>query len=547
MGIAMKARVIGVLFAVVLICACSSAEDPTPSPVPETNIVSPVAPTESTNVTLPATPVAAPPSISSDDVQVDIPPDSVHMELPAWVQESPGLALALIYADTIIEARLASIESEVKAHESYGHVAELSYKFNVLQYLKGEGDDELSVQLSSGPKYHAFPDVIDRRSEEEAEDLAEKWLSGQRSARGRDRNVILLLTGGKEKTYTFLYTKRNADRDVSPYLGKSWIAIDDDSLPLTLRFPGSVLSPVTILDLKTRIREMDELTATEFGNCIRLALGYRSLVRDQHLGIYRELTVAGWREPDPFPQYNSMENQQHSSVFAYRLERPPLVSNRFSDYWLDGKDKHLFEIRVRADPNNSERPAYYLEVVSSKGPLPAGEYSIIFAQYHHQLPCTSTYFKEQWSSHDVVELIVTIDNEEETLYEGSVALEELDSGVGADSFRGLITPNSFSLDATTNVTINEIFWDSGEFILRINIDGPTMPTGAVYLNGNYGSWETLHFANASLAVEDGETTLRWGLCDWEWSGGDLLLLRVQEKTQYDWDTSEEECLASRDP
>ena len=101
----------------------------------------------------------------------------VRIEFPAWVEESPGMAQSLATSDVIAKAKFVSLDVAVNSHDSWGHVAELVYTFEAVRYLKGNGDDELVVRMSSGPKYIAFPDWLDNRTQSEAIELADNWLS----------------------------------------------------------------------------------------------------------------------------------------------------------------------------------------------------------------------------------------------------------------------------------------------------------------------------------------------------------------------------------
>ena len=101
----------------------------------------------------------------------------VRIEFPTWVEESPGMAQSLATSDVIGKAKFVSLDVAVKSHASWGHVAEVVYTFEAVRYLKGNGDDELVVRMSSGPKYIAFPDWLDNRTQSEAIELADDWLS----------------------------------------------------------------------------------------------------------------------------------------------------------------------------------------------------------------------------------------------------------------------------------------------------------------------------------------------------------------------------------
>ena len=547
---------IAVLLTLVTLSIACSAElepDPTPSPKAEAHTAvaatapsttppnTRIAPTPTPSATPSPTPEVTPTALLPDDVQIKLPTDSVNIQLPAWAQESPGLALALLDADAIIKAKLVSIVPEVNAHKHWGYVAELLYMFDVLQYLKGEGDNELLVRLYSGPKYIAFPDWLDDRSEEEAKALADIWLSRQKYADSAERDVILLLVCREADNYTFLRTEEGKGQGDDPLHGETWLAADDDSMYQPL-FPGSESTALAVHTLISRIKELEDLGGVEYRQCINSALRYRSQVRGQYLGTYREFTIGGYVEPEPFPQFRPGDS--HSEyVKAYRLQRPPIKSGLFGDYWLDGKDKDLFTMRISAD---SDR---YYEGVYAIRPLPQGEYSVFFSQYHQSLPCHDLRSANAWKTRDTIELIFTVTNFEKEHIAHEAFFDPIAQGssIGADATRGRIDPNSFHVDSSTEVTIKGIDWDSGVVTLSMKVDGPTVPAGTIEVVGQSSGWIMLNLPDAVRTMGDDHTILRWGVCDQPWNRGELLLLRLYKVPYWTFDTNEEECLASLEP
>ena len=137
--------------------------DPTTTPTPAPTLV-------------PATiPTSKPDSGPAPSLRFYV--NRVQIDSPPWVETSPDIARSMVVSAVIAKARFLSIEPVIREHPSWGYVAEMVYRFQVSQYLKGEGPDGLVVNLSSGPKYQAFPDWLTMRGEEEARQLAEKWLA----------------------------------------------------------------------------------------------------------------------------------------------------------------------------------------------------------------------------------------------------------------------------------------------------------------------------------------------------------------------------------
>ena len=137
---------------------CADTNGDAPAPTPEA-VAADATPTAIATTTAAVTPTAV--------------PDVVRVDFPAWVDASPQMAVEIATADVIVQASLSSLESMTKKHQNYGYVAEVIYRFETRQYLKGHGADELEVRIGSGSKYEAFPDLLVERTESEANQLAE--------------------------------------------------------------------------------------------------------------------------------------------------------------------------------------------------------------------------------------------------------------------------------------------------------------------------------------------------------------------------------------
>ena len=329
----------------------------------------------------------------------------VRIEFLTWVEESPGMAQSLATSDVIAKAKFVSLDVTVKSHDSWGHVAELVYTFEAVRYLKGNGDDELVVRMSSGPKYIAFPDWLDNRTQSEAIELADNWLSRSIDIFDNRQNGILLLRrSGQGEDYRFTSSEEGHGYGGSPTLGVTWLA-EDQASTYRHQFQGAKSTTISLSDLSARIEDMRPLTEGEYAPCVAKALYYRSLVRGQLLGTHRELTLGGYREPDPFPRFAAAidsESSENATVFGF--QRPPYRAPRFSDYWLDGRDKDLFALDTGADPR------YTYEGLRTVRALPQGEYIVLYSQFHHSLPCDEPFgfFEEAWESTDTTEWVVNI-------------------------------------------------------------------------------------------------------------------------------------------
>ncbi len=404
---------------VVVSVACSPSPTSVPTPTPTVPAMPTATVAATPDVPTPPNAVATPTSIgyvtSTPTPRarvVSIPEEAsdhlvVKVEFPSWVEESPKMAQVIAGSDVIARAKFVSLESTTNRHDSYGYVVELLYKFEIVEYLKGSGENELVVRMDSGPKYIAFPDWLDHRSEEEAIELAQRWLNRSKSLLLRDKpyGIVLLDWSGYAKGHYFSSASDGQGRGGQPNVGETWLP---EVKPLTYRhrFAPGESGTIPLSDLNSRIEDMRLLMEGDYASCVSMALYNRTMVRDQLLGIYRELTLGGYREPEPFPRYLveiGSEESERVNVFSFR--RPPYQSPRFSDYWLDGRDKDLFTIDVYDDAT------LFYERLSTVGALPQGEYSVHYNQFHSSLPCDEAVFvgyDDTWSSSDTAEWVITV-------------------------------------------------------------------------------------------------------------------------------------------
>ena len=370
----------------------------TPGPTPEATVTLVPSPT--------ATPGPTPaPTATLVPTATSIPsPKIVQIEFPDWVDEYPRFAKYIANSAVVARARYVSVDSVVEEHGNYGHIVVMLYKFRIVEYMKGNGPRELTVSLDSGPKYIAFPDWLDHRTEEEARELAENWLNRSRGIFA-DRGEGVLLLHGSVNDYSFVAYEDGQGYGDRPVIGETWLNQADD-LTYRHKFSGEDGGVISLAELEARIEYMEPLMAGEYSTCVYWTLNQRDDVRSQIEGTYRELTLGGYREPEPFPRYSVTIDADKSEVFLFR--RPPYKAPRFSDYWLDGEDKDLFAIYTRSYENEDSELLSTIDAVYAYLDLPEGEYSVHYSQYHRSLPCDVGWGYGGWRSADTTEWVVEV-------------------------------------------------------------------------------------------------------------------------------------------
>ena len=365
-------KLVSALLLVVLAMSTGCSDDAmsaAPAPTPDAA----AAPTVATSppVTAPptvvpdatATPTATPSGVATPTAD----PLVVRVEFPEWVDESPRMALRMATSDVIARARLNSLESTTTKFHEFGFQAVLIYKFRIVQYLKGDGANEVEVRIGSGPKARSV-DVYEARTESEARDFARSWLYNSRAAVRDAQDAVLFLQRSTLIDGYLSFTSYEDDLQHYPAYGETWLAADGEAM-YQHKFMDGELTTISSFDLKTRIGDLSRLTEGEYGLCVIGALYRRDRVRRPGLGTYREETQAGYREPEPFPRYEVAMNWPVPDFLrVFVLRRPPYVLPIFSDYWLDGRDRDLFAIRTRA---NSK---YTYESIFIANSPPRGEF-----------------------------------------------------------------------------------------------------------------------------------------------------------------------------
>ncbi len=327
------------------------------------------------------------------------------IEFPSWVDESPAMAQAIAYATTIARARVASISSATSNYPDYGPRAELTYNFEVDEYLKGDGDDELVVVRVSVLTRDASSGAYLFRTESEARELAELWLieAQQTTLFGQD-SIVLLGPSGLEGSHAFIQAPSDQSEAAGgvPTYGESWLIAQRDAL-YQHRLTDGEPETISLSDFSDRINNIERLSTGGLDNCVDFAVGLRTWVRNlvegrdsnypDGVNFRKFLLTVGSTGATP-PYYPELT-----------VVRPPYETPRFSHYWLDGLDKDLFSLEAGSDFTTVER----LHMLHN---LAAGEYRVNVNQAHMSLPCALPFYydpdADSWQVSETTEWVITV-------------------------------------------------------------------------------------------------------------------------------------------
>ena len=346
------------------------------------------------------------PAPTAVSTQIGRPP-LILLEFPNWIEESPHHAAAIAASNVIVIANLVSIESAVAAlHVNFGYEAELTYRFEVIEYLKGDGQEELAVTIGSGPFYQGFPDVIGHRTEEEARELGERWKKQSLNRWANIEHGILFVEQSLTGRHSFASTEWSLPPH--PAIGETWLWENIDGT-----YGAYGVEPVSIETLAARIEDMRQLRDGQYMHCVDRTLHKMIEVRDRIEGTYRELTLGGWIEPEPLRRRivelsakDLAHPRYYDTTLVSRSDRFPPITSVFGHYWLDGKDKDLFAIDIYELDDTGDITERLLFV----GGPNVGEYTVHFSQYHKTIPCDSgpPWNPANWWHWDAVEWVVRV-------------------------------------------------------------------------------------------------------------------------------------------
>lgn len=177
--------------------------------------------------------------------------------------------------------------------------------------------------------------------------------------------------------------------------------------------------------------------------------------------------------------------------------------------WIAGEDAELFEL-----------PPNYNSMVLSKRPLPAGEYAFYENfQAIRLIPCDYLSFRTR----NTIEHFVHVTPPDGVVHEAFFDPAASDDKVGFSDTFGKLSPAAFTV-GQTETTIESLHWQSGEVALTL------APPAS--LSGYALDFIALDGAvSATLGADDATVeggTLTWADPAQPWSDGDLLMLRIHE-------------------
>ena len=435
----------------------------------------------------------------------------------------PSLEEMVLYSDLIAVARLKSVGRGVEHEKRVDRIVytkTLEFTFQVEEYLKGDGDDQvvgivfdqtILFKTAAGANLGIDPDPErsdhwdDRRAvlflRDDSKDPDVSWKAG--------RYFLGWTYYGTDQSYAI------TSRSYRPWLPA---ASDDDK---EVRFllqpdlnPDSSPRIITLTDLKAKIGSVGQEAAGQteaYVECIqrkyekeRKAKYWKEKRgRSEHYHRVAEVTVESG-----MPQGTKVYTDRLASTAEWSRTRIPLPEGLEDRYLLAGDSEHFA----------GDWPG---EIFANR-PIPQGEYKIYHSLLEFQRSmCTDTISEEEQTRNWVV---LTVEAPDGTLHEGF--FDPVSTGKGL--IGGPISPLALTDANGANGALLALTWEAeagGVGAVKL------LHTPNASLTGH-----TLEFIDLdgsvqlSLAVSDAQaddTSLVWKVAEQPWQSGDQLMLRVK--------------------
>ena len=441
-----------------------------------------------------------------------------------------------LYSDIVARVRLLDKSSFVVRDSVGNGIAVLEFRFQVIEYLKGTGANEIYGWAVDFPS--------------ESASGMEEWHDANHPYDGREavvffdnRSYYLPPIEMPENKYimsSFFYI-RDGVKDgytiASPH-SKNW-------------FPAAAVQtgtrsadPLFMIDVPRTTPSKGKGARTPNEDAQTMSL---SAIKQLIAGVEAEANVGGTEE------YRNcvLGQHNHKGILAYEQEQrgerhetwttqqlgsgqpagqvlhtwfyPVTTLTATTTNGLEGEDAAHFALEVGPTVttsinvvNESQRR------IETKRPLPEGDYEF-FVNQHRPSVCAPTIPD---FARNRVKAFVTVNALQRVLHEFFFDPTTIGTAVGADGSNGVLEPNAFSLNNTTT-TISSLKWQDGAVTMTLSPTASLADYAIDFIDVTGTTTLSLTSDNAST------TALTWTVPDKPWADGDLLMLRIHKPVSND--------------
>ena len=512
---------------------------------------------------------------SQTTLAVPTPTPVVHYHESPYRAAAAPLDSRIYHADVIALASLKQATGKTETVPSDSGVAPtyrpaVEFRFDVIEYLKGGGEDEIVVW---DPASHTY------LTSEESQRAADLHLAVRRNSNWDERVAVVFLrdvqdvdsevsgTDSSDARYSFRTANQTYwGEHTIDEVGKAWLPAKDPTpgaqdVATFVRSVGDGLKLLTDADptggsndvppiitlgeLRSRIDGVATLVAE--GKDVE---GYEECLTQRY---FFEHWALSWEALNgrPYEDQPAIPKQVPSGQAAdTEFHNSYISGDEFSRWWLTGADAGLFTVHVVDGNGQAIAPDVQGLVeyhVSSRAarPLPAGTYEIEeHRQFLSWVPCNHTVPMRSWQ--------ITVVAPDDSVHEAFFDPVTVGSGFGADPTNGVLRPVSFTGADGATSTISAIAWelsatssgstsgsDGGQVKLEL-----TTGSGLYDVLGDHvldfieldGTTSlSLDVANATVVSEPPEApedpwvhSFTWEAQSQPWTAGDRLMVRIRE-------------------
>lgn len=426
-----------------------------------------------------------------------------------------------------VSAAVAHIETEEGTLYSPG----VSYRFNVLEYLKGNEGDQIeaiayaySYYDSETPALEAadaiLPEVYDKRWElvQSIIFLHEDTVDGNGLLSSHQHQFVIAGTGVSPVSNFHIDNEYNKvwlpaawgdtpESDIGD--GIEFLLDDPDNYDDKLEIPTITLE--NLREFVEDLQEEHDAGVNEHGKKVYkacLVKKYDDLRFDEHRE-YRRYDIEG--VPSGTPAGTQILTEENWG-------RTPQKTLHLVDH-IEGNDAELFSV----DP-------FYFHTVR---PIPRGTYRFYRWGYGEapddrvRHACGADILSER--ARTSIEFFIQVVAPDDTIHEAFFDPVSLESGVGATASEGIIVPSVLANGGREEIKIDRVSWNDSkvEIVLSDEAELDGHHIDFIALDGS--TLLRLDFDEASQTeVSDDAKSLNWGVCEQPWKDGDQLMIRISK-------------------
>ena len=437
------------------------------------------------------------------------PPDA---ELRVFEASLSGVDIFLGSAPSSVDERI--YYSDVVVRASFVSASNDILTFRAIEYLKGSGPTDFTVQAATVGRNASWDDREAILFLGAPESEGASGASGSSGTLGFSHLWSLrLYQGDLPEGYT-VDTRSPlwmpAATSSGGATGLSGEASTNPAYIIESASPSGDPNPaITLEDLRSAIAwQQGGQGIEDYDHCVKVVVDHHRYFRD-----YEAYYGHPWRNYETLVTLSSGETG--AVVTAFRRVGTP------SWRAITGADAaHFRQRNVFDDPQIAEYEHW--ENIEAARPLSSGTYSFTTtAQGPEYQPCNffPSIAKIHWG--------VTVTPPPNTLYEAFFDPVTLASGVGTDSYNGVLKPTTFSMDGTST-SITGLKWDNNSVVLSLSPHASLAGHKLDFIDLDGSVNLALEISSATEDTTAG--TLTWSVSDQPWQDGDILMLRISTLT-----------------